>query len=519
MKRHLLLAITLPFFLAQCQKPAPTSTAPTPATPSPSVTAATAVTDPAEAKNSVLRVNSTLQKWNAVQPWEKSPPTYRRALGAIVNSKNASAVLTTAEMVADAVFLELESIDGKELVTARVATVDYEANLALLVPAEEKGNSIFANTTPLSIAAPPAMNSSLDIVQIEENSQTLITNGILQRVDVASSFLPSQLFLTYQLKASMQSSASSFSVPVFDQGKLAGLLSSYDTEEQLCDVIATALLDRFLKESQKDTYQGFPNLGIAAATTEDQHYRNWLKIPDTAGGIVITKVRKQSAADLAGLLPDDVILAIDGQEIDRRGYYKDSIYGQLYWIQLVRGTKSTGDTLKVSILRDGKPQDISVTLTRQEEDTRLVPNYMFGKAPNFLVKGGMIFQELNRPFLEAFGEEWQSRAPLNFLDALSNPEKYQDKHDRMIVLTAVIPSQATVGYDGLRNLFISKVNGKDIRNMKDLIAAMRHAPLGTISHKIEFLDEKLVIHLDAGMSDIIDASLLKRGLSILSRAN
>jgi hypothetical protein len=89
----------------------------------------------------------------------------------------------------------------------------------------------------------------------------------------------------------------------------------------------------------------------------------------------------------------------------------------------------------------------------------------------------------------------------------------------MIVLTAVIPSQATVGYDGLRNLFISKVNGKDIRNMKDLIAAMRHAPLGTISHKIEFLDEKLVIHLDAGMSDIIDASLLKRGLSILSRAN
>lgn len=317
----------------------------------------------------------------------------------------------------------------------------------------------------------------------------------------------------------MQSSASSFSVPVLNEGKLAGILSSYDSEEQLCDVIATALLDRFITESQKDSYQGFPNLGIAAATTEDNHYRQWLKIPDTAGGIVITKVRKDSAASTAGLLPGDVILSIDGHEIDRRGYYKDPIYGSIFWIQLVRGTKSSGDSLPVSILRDGKPQDINVILSRQEEATRLVPNYMFGKSPNFLVKGGMIFQELNRPFLQVFGEEWQSRAPLNYLDALSNPEKYQDKHDRMITLTAVIPSQATVGYDGLRNLFISKVNGKEIRHMKDLIAAFRNAPLGTSAHKIEFLDEKLVIYLDAAMSDIIDQSLLKRGLSILSRAN
>lgn len=514
MKQSFLLLLSIvSVLIVGCQKPtAPAQSAPS-AEKSP-----TSFTPPSTASKSVLRVNTSLQKWNPVQPWEKSAPSQRSSLGAIVTYKNAPAVITTAEMVADVVFVELESIDGKQHVPAKVANVDYEANIALIIPADEKSASIFADTLPLTIAASPALNEMLQIIQVEDNGQALITDAILQRVDVASSFLPSQLFLTFQLKASMQSSASSYSLPVMYGGKLAGILSSYDSEEQLCDVIATPLLERFITESAKETYSGFPNLGIAAATTEDNHYRSWLKIPAEVGGIVITKVRKGSAADTAGLAINDVIVSIDEQAIDRRGYYKDTTYGSLFWIQLIRGTKSAGDSVKVSILRDGKPQDVMVTLSRQEEDTRLIPNYMFGKAPNFLVKGGMIFQELNRPLLEAFGNEWQSRAPLNYLDALSNPEKYQENHDRMITLTAIIPSEATVGYDGLRNLFISKVNDKNIRNMKDLIAAFRTTKLGTSAHKIEFLDEKLVIYLDAAMSDIIDQALLKRGISSLSRA-
>ena len=88
----------------------------------------------------------------------------------------------------------------------------------------------------------------------------------------------------------------------------------------------------------------------------------------------------------------------------------------------------------------------------------------------------------------------------------------------MICLTGVIPTQATVGYEGLRNLLISKINGVEVRNMKDVLAAFQKPKLGSTSHSIEFLDEDLTIQLDDELSNLIDKSLLQRGLSKLSRA-
>src|SRR5690606_9278000 len=61
---------------------------------------------PIDLRKSVVRVNSTKQSWNPAQPWEKLPPVRRRALGAIVSPTH---ILTTAEMVADATYVELES--------------------------------------------------------------------------------------------------------------------------------------------------------------------------------------------------------------------------------------------------------------------------------------------------------------------------------------------------------------------------------------------------------------------------
>lgn len=502
MKSFYLVSLLL---LAACQKtsaPAPTSAAIT----APSI----------DASLTVVRVNSTLQNWNVAQPWEKNQPRRRSALGTVVGDFQ---VITTAEMVADATFLELESTDGTRRARAEVVNVDYEANLALLrLPEEKEATAFFTGMKAMEVAPNPPLRDTLEIIQVEDNGQSLVTSGQLLSADVNSTFLPGQLFLSYRVKASMQSSASSFTLPVFNEGKLAGILSSYDSKDQICEVIATPLIARFLSQSNQEQYQGFPNLGVAGTPTEDIHFRSYLKIPESEGGIYLSKVRKGSAADTAKLQPGDVILAIDGQSIDRRGYYKDELYGPLYWIQLVRGNKSAGDTIKLTLWRDGKLETAEVTLTRQEESTRLVPTYQFGKAPNFLIKGGMIFQELTKPLLESYGEEWESRAPLNFLDALSNPEAYQENHDRMICLTGVIPTKATIGYESLRNLMIRKVNGKPVRNMKELIKAFQNPPLGSKSHSIEFIDENIVIYLDSTMSNLIDQSLLQRGLQQLSRA-
>jgi S1-C subfamily serine protease len=428
-------------------------------------------------------------------------------------------VITSAELVADATYLEFESVDGANFSQAKVISVDYEANLALLGPVAEEdegGNLLFKNTVPLEISNAAKVGETLEILQVEDNGQAILTAGNLQSVDVVSNFLPDQQFLTYLVKASMQSGASSYSLPVLQNGKLSGILVSYNAKDQICDITSTDMIARFIKASSDGEYKGFPSLGVAISRTEDASFRQWLKLTDDQGGVYVSNVRKKSAAEAAGVKKGDVLLSIDGHLIDRRGYYQHSIYGSLFWGHLIRGEKFVGDVVTLSLLREGKPLEIKATLTSEGENPRLVPSYTFGKAPNFLIKGGFVFQELTRPLLESYGENWESRAPLSFLDALENPQKFEDKMDRVIFLSGAIPTPATVGYESLRNLIVKKVNGKEIRNMKGLIDAF-DANTGDLD-SIEFIEEDFTIYLDDALATNIDAQLLKRGINRLSRA-
>ncbi len=506
-----LLPIALTALFASCRQAPETVQAPTETAPELEV----AVVEEAPVIESVVRINSTSQSWSPAQPWEKSPPSNLRSLGAIVGPGQ---VLTTGEMVADATYLELELPDGSKTAQAEIVAVDYEANLALLtVKNDEERNNFFEGTTPLDLAAPPSIGDPMQIVQIEENGTTLVTFGTLQAVDIGTSFLPGQSFLTYMVKASMQSAASSFSLPVIRDRELTGILLSYDSDDQISNVLSIDVISHFLKNVTDSGYAGFPSLGVAIAGTEDPSFREFLKLEPQQGGLYISKVRPGGAADLAGVKQGDVLLAADNNPIDRRGYYEHPHYGSVFWGHLVRGEKSTGDEIALSLLRDGEPLEITATLTREEPEDHLVPDYQFDRAPNFLVKGGFIFQELTRPVLEAFGKEWTSRAPLNLLDAYENPEKYEDNAKRVIFLSGSIPTPATVGYESLRNLIVKKVNGIEVDSMKTLIEAF-DKPNDDGLHSIEFLEENFTVYLDEAISTNVDSVLLQRGLNRLSRA-
>lgn len=506
--------IALALALASCKQAPATPPAEEKAATNPAPVPEVVEAPPSLAK-SVIRINSTSQAWNPGQPWEKIPPRNLRSLGAIVAPGQ---VLTTGEMVADATYLELESTDGSRTAQAEIVAVDYEANLALLtVKSEEEREAFFKDTQPLALAEPPSIGDSLQIFQVEDNGTSLLTNGTLQSVDVATSFLPNQSFLTYLVKASMQGAASSFTLPVIKDGALVGILLSYDSDDQISDVLSTDVISHFLANAKDGEYAGFPSLGISITRTEDPSFRKFLKLNPDQGGIYISTVRTGGAADLAGIKKGDVLLSAAGFPIDKRGYYQHPNYGSVFWGHLIRGDSSTGDEIKLGILRDGQPMEITATLTREEPEDHLVPDYRFDRAPNFLVKGGFIFQELSRPVLEAFGKDWSSRAPLNLLDAYENPEKYEDKAKRVIFLSGAIPTPATVGYESLRNLIVKKVNGVEIDSMKTLIDAFGKPSADNI-HSIEFLEENFTIYLDESVSTMVDSALLQRGLSRLSRA-
>ncbi len=95
---------------------------------------------------SAVRVNVTNQQWNFLTPWSKRPPYSRRAIGAVLPGGR---VLVTAELVANATFLEFEAPDGGAKAPATIEAVDYECNLAILKTEDAPFMKAYA---PLEIA-------------------------------------------------------------------------------------------------------------------------------------------------------------------------------------------------------------------------------------------------------------------------------------------------------------------------------------------------------------------------------
>ena len=472
----------------------------------------TAASSSPSVEKSAIRVSSTIQKWSPTQPWDKSPAKSVHALGVLLSGNR---VLTTAEVATDASYIEFENADNTRSIAAQVIAIDYEINLALLEAVHEKDTDFFEYLEPLELSDPVEIGTIVDVWQLESNGLPIVTKSTIQSVDILPSFSEDHYFLTYQAKGSMQSSANSFTLPIINNGKLLSLLTSYSNKDQMIHSIAPEIIAAFLADTEDGDYIGFPSLGIGVDSTVDPHFRDWLKLPEDIGGIYITHITKAGAAEQAGLLKGDVITKVNDHDIDRLGYYQDQNYGKLYWSHLIRGIHTVGETVDITVIRDGEEQVITATLERAPE--QLVPSKTYDEEPSYLVKGGFIFQELTATYLKAFGKEWESKAPLDLLEAFVSPEDFEEGRNKIVLLTATIPTPATTGYESLRNLMVDKVNGDKIADISSLIKAFQKKNSNGL-HTIEFANgTPQTIYLDALTSDSIDAALLKRGIPSLSR--
>ncbi|MEM7144459.1 MAG: PDZ domain-containing protein [Verrucomicrobiota bacterium] len=464
------------------------------------------------AATSLVRVNVTSQSYNFLRPWEKQAPSTRRGLGAVLEGDK---VITTAELVANATYLELEMPDTGEKVTADIAGIDYEANLAVLAP-DADATDFLASRVPLEIASEATVGDTLEIWQIEDNGTPIATSVKIIKVDIGPYFLDSSYFLTYEVYGALQSRSGSFTLPAVKDGKLAGLLLGYSSDDQVSDVLASPIISRFLEELKKDEYPGFPHLGINYAQTLDEQLRGYAGLDDYDGGVYVTKVVKGSSADDAGLEVGDVLLKLGDHDVDSRGNYDHPLYGKINLSHIVRGGASTGDIIPIEILRDGKPLTLEATLKHKKPEEYLVDPYMFNRGPKFLIEGGLIFQELSLPYLKSWGGKWRTQAPFKLMYINANQEEFEENgRDKVVFLSQVLRSPSTLGYERLSHLLVTKVNDQEINNIRDLDNALK-SPIDGI-HKIEFDSYPRMIFVDAEEAAAVNQQLLQLGIPELKR--
>lgn len=440
------------------------------------------------ASDSLIRVNSTNQTYDFFRPWMKKAPYMRRGTGVILADNR---VLVTAELVANHSYVELEKPGSAEKCPAEVLVVDYDADLALLKPARE---DFLEKSKPLEISSGAKVGDKIEILQLEANGAVARTPGVVTTISVSDYPMDSVGLLSYRLSVPLQSRDGSFTIPAVKDGKLLGLLMRYDSRSQTAELVPPPVIDHFLADAALPQYPGFPRLGISISPTRDPQFRRYIGLKD--GGVYVTEVTPGGSAEKAGIKRGDAITSVAGKAIDQDGNYDDPEYGKISFSHLLNTLGRSGETVEIAILRDGKEETIPVVLAPLDHSRVASESYVMDTQPKYFILGGLIFQELSRPYLYEWGGNWRKEAPqrLVYLDAFQN-ELPKDR-GKIVFLSQVLPAESTVGYEDLDHLVVSKINDVPIKSLADIATAAAQPKNGF--HKIEFEEDPGVIYLDAG---------------------
>jgi S1-C subfamily serine protease len=452
--------------------------------------AAPAVLPAGPAALSVVRVNSTNQDYDFFRPWSKKNPRDIHGLGAVLPGDR---VLVTAQMVANHSYVELERAETGQRSDAKVACVDYEANLAILTPDTPH---FLDGLKPLDLAPDAAVGDRVNVIQLESNDALVSTPGPITTIEVNHYQLESTAFLIYRLSVPLQYRDGSFTAPVLKDGKLVGILMRYDPRTQSVDVLPSPVIAHFIKDADSGNYQGFPHAGMEYAPMRDPQLRHFAQAPAGESGVYVTEVAKDSPADKAGVHVGDVLMEIAGHAIDQDGNYDEPPYGRIAFSNFISTHCYAGQKAPVKLLRQGQPLDLEITLAHESAQDYVSEPYVIDRAPRYVVVNGLIFQELSRQYLKEWGPDWQKQAPqrLVYLDRYQSALVPQG-HKRIVVLSQTLPVASNVGYDDLKYLVVTSVNGLPVNSLDDLSQALTKPADGF--DKIEFEDFPKEIFLDA----------------------
>ena len=265
------------------------------------------------------------------------------------------------------------------------------------------------------------------------------------------------------------------------------------------------------------SHAGFCALGVKCQATDNPALRRYLGMRGDETGVLVTDVLKLGAS--AGVLrKDDVLLAVDGCAVANDGTVRFRGWERVAFDHVV-SLKTPGEAATLTVRRRKqriREEGASASAAETKEDPEgvgfrssdsdsellelvvhvhprasLVPVHQYDRLPSFYVYAGLVFSPLTQPHLHEFGDDWFNVAPRALVDRALNHHPKR-RGEQVVILSQVLADEINAGYQGMHDVEVRRVNGREVRNLAALAEAVE-AGRGDAFLRVDFADDRVLV--------------------------
>ncbi len=427
-----------------------------------------------DTKEAVIKLFVVSHIVDTLKPWN-SYISRSTGSGFIINGNR---ILTNAHVVSNATFIEVRKHGETKRYEARVSHISHDSDLAIVTLKNDVPD--FYDTDYLSLGDLPDAQQEVTAYGYPVGGDSLsVTRGVVSRIERSVYVHKNRSLISVQVDAAINPGNSGG--PVLSGGKVVGVvMQSMNSSENVGYIIPTEVVKHFLVDLRDNRYDGFPTLGILHQEIESPALRDKYGVTSEQSGVLVSMVYPGAPAE-GILMKNDIITHIDGRKIANNGMVELRHRETIAYEHFV-DMHQVGESIELKVIRDAKPKELKVELTKTIDTFELVAAPSFEEKPSYFIFGGFVFMPLTDDLITA------SRRRMGFDDKVLNLKRFWPTEARKeaVILTRVLPANSNKGFHDVSFVLIEKLDGKTFQDFESFYKLVQSSKSDFIKLEDEF---------------------------------
>ncbi|MBF0278604.1 MAG: hypothetical protein HQM13_12470 [SAR324 cluster bacterium] len=426
-----------------------------------------------EFKKSVALIRTYQQAHDWLIPWNKKALRQRNGAALVLPQQQ---LLTTAGLVMNHTLIEVRKPGDDRPYEAEVILADNAINLALLHVSDP---SFWDDLDPVEWGKTKLGDSKIQYWESKNEWKSI--SGKVKQLFIGYRSQSKAHFPVFEVVASLKSKVQGN--PLVQNNKITGMIMQL--RDSNLDAFPASFLQTFIKKASEKPYSGFPQRGFGWQQITQDALRSHLSIEKSQTGILIDRIfHYGTGSDVLQI--NDFLVSMAGKKLSNEGKIEHSEWGNVLFDFLFTDQPQNFETFSLEVIRQGKRLSLETHLEDFPAEKYSVPLKTVEHPPRYVLRGGVLFQELNMNYLEIWGKDWTSKAPAR-LSIYQQLESHLpvNKNRRLVLVTRVLPTSINIGYQNLRSLIVTEINGRPVHRLEDVKTAFENPRDGF--HQVNFM--------------------------------